>query len=40
MSLGSSLSTDQFLIKHNGFKMQGELDIMSDAKCYDVIAGR
>ena len=38
--LGSFLCTDQFLIKHYGFKMQGKRDITSYTKCYDVIAGR
>ena len=39
ISLGCSLCTDQFLIKHYGFKMQGKRDIASDTKCYDVING-
>ena len=38
--LGCSLCTNQLLIKHYGFKMQGKQDIFSDSKCYDVITGK
>ena len=34
------LYTDQFLIKHYGFKMQGKSDITSDTKYDDVITAR
>ena len=40
MSLGFFLCTDQFLIKHYGFEMQGKGDNASDTKCYDVITGK
>ena len=39
MSLGCCLRTNQFLIKHYGFKMQGKRDIASDTKCDDAITG-
>ena len=34
------MCTDQFLIKHYDFKMQGKRDIKSDKTFYDVITGR
>ena len=40
ISLGCSFCTEQFLIKHYGFKTQGKRDITSDAKRYYVITGR
>ena len=40
ISLGRSLCTEKFLIKHYGFKMRVKRDITLDTKCYEVITAK